>query len=100
MYAQDLLALAPLGEATRTSVARAVGGDWPDIGYELPRGRRALRPSDESLVLTHAHLTWSPEVPHGDGEVMDQYLGFSEAIYRELGQPAHDRISHDDDSHV
>ena len=80
MYAQELLALAPLCEATRSSVARAVGGEWPDIGYELPRGR-PLRPSDASLVLTHAHLTWSPEIPHGDGEVWIS-TWISEAIYR------------------
>src|SRR5262245_61358769 len=78
LYLQQLSSLAALCGATRATLARTVGGEWPDVGFCPPRGRKALRPCDGPTVLSHAHVAWSGTVPTGPGEVIEQQLALLE----------------------
>jgi hypothetical protein len=59
LYVQELSSLAALCGATRATLAHAVGGEWPEIGFMPPRGRKALSPDDGPTVLSHAHVAWT-----------------------------------------
>jgi len=81
LYLQELPSLSALCGATRATLARAVGGEWPEVGFVPPRGRKALSPGDGPTVLSHAHVAWKCASPTGPGEVVEQQLAMLAAIY-------------------
>jgi hypothetical protein len=83
LYLQELSSLSAFCGATRATLAQTVGGDWPDIGFAPPRGRKALSPSDGPTVLTDAHVAWTgaPAVHVGE-----EQLALLAAIYLESGR--------------
>jgi hypothetical protein len=83
LYLQEMSSLAALCGATRATLAHTVGGDWPDVGFVPPRGRKALSPSDGPTVLTHAHVAWKCAAPTQPGEVVETQLALLAAIYLE-----------------
>lgn len=86
LYVQELASLSALCGATRATLAHAVGGDWPDVGFVPPRGRKALSPSDGPTVLTHAHVAWSCDPVSAAGDVIDDQLALLAAIYLDAGR--------------
>ena len=97
VYVQELSSLSALCGATRATLAHTVGGDWPDIGFVPPRGRKALSPSDGPTVLTHAHVAWSSHPSPNPGGVVEDQLALLAAIYLDAGrkQPRNDVHSPD-----
>jgi len=83
LYLQELASLSALCGATRATLAQTVGGEWPDIGFVPPRGRKALSPSDGPTVLTHGHVAWTCAASTGAGEVGEEQLALLAAIYLE-----------------
>jgi hypothetical protein len=83
LYLQDLSSLSALCGATRATLAHTVGGEWPDVGFVPPRGRKALSPSDGPTVLTHAHVAWKSVPPTDPGQVVEDQLALLAAIYLE-----------------
>jgi len=90
LYVQELSSLAAFCGATRATLAHAVGGEWPEIGFVPPRGRKALSPGDGPTVLSHAHVAWTCGPPPEAGEIAEQQLALLAAIYQEAGR-AHGR---------
>jgi hypothetical protein len=86
VYVQDLASLSALCGATRATLAHSVGGDWPDVGFVPPRGRKALSPSDGPTVVTHAHVAWNATTAGDAGAVVDDQLALLAAIYLEAGR--------------
>jgi hypothetical protein len=86
LYLQDLPSLAAFCGATRATLAHTVGGEWPDIGFVPPRGRKALSPSDGPTVLTHAHVAWTGAAATAAGEVGEEQLVLLAAIYLASGR--------------
>jgi hypothetical protein len=86
LYLQELSSLAALCGATRATLAHAVGGEWPDVGFVVPRGRKALSPDDGPTVLSHAHVAWKSGPPPEADECLDQQLGLLAAIYLKSGR--------------
>ena len=85
VYVQEISSLAALCGATRATLAHTVGGEWPDIGFVPPRGRKALSPSDGPTVLTHAHVAWSSSPAKEPGDVLEDQLALLAAIYLDAG---------------
>ena len=68
-----------------------VGGEWPEIGFVPPRGRKALSPSDGPTVLIAWLTSRGRAGPRPEaGEVGEQQLALLAAIYLESGR-AHGR---------
>jgi len=86
LYVQELSSLAAFCGATRATLAQNVGGDWPDIGFVPPRGRKALSPSDGPTVLSHAHVAWTEAAAMTPGELAEEQLALLAAIYLETGR--------------
>jgi hypothetical protein len=86
LYLQELASLSAFCGATRATLAHTVGGEWPEVGFVPPRGRKALSPSDGPTVLTHAHVAWNSMTPSQPGEVVEQQLALLEAIYLQSGR--------------
>lgn len=86
LYVQELPSLAALCGATRATLADAVGGEWPEIGFVPPRGRKALSPCDGPTVLSHAHVAWTDGPPPDASEIGEQQLALLAAIYLESGR--------------
>jgi len=91
MYLQELSSMSALCGATRATLAHAVGGEWPDVGFVVPRGRKALSPADGPTVLSHAHVAWTPVPPAEPDEILDQQLALLAAIYLKSGRNEGDR---------
>jgi hypothetical protein len=83
LYLQELPSLSAFCDATRAPSAQGVGGEWPDVGFVLPRGRKALGPNDGPTVLSHAHVAWNRATPADPGDVVEQQLALLAAIYLE-----------------
>jgi len=86
LYVQELSSLAALCGATRATLAHAVGGEWPEIGFVPPRGRKALSPGDGPTMLSHAHVAWTCGPPPEAGEIGEQQLALLAAICLEAGR--------------
>lgn len=86
VYVQELASLSAFCGATRATLANTVGGEWPDVGFVPPRGRKALSPSDGPTVLTHAHVAWSSTWGSDAGEVVEDQLRLLAAIYLDAGR--------------
>jgi hypothetical protein len=86
LYVQELSSLSAFCGATRASLAHTVGGEWPDIGFVPPRGRKALSPSDGPTVLTHAHVAWKNTRSADPGEAVEDQLAMLAAIYLDAGR--------------
>jgi hypothetical protein len=86
VYVQELASLSAFCGATRATLAHTVGGEWPDVGFVPPQGRKALSPSDGPTVLTHAHVAWNSTTAIDDGAVVEDQLTLLAAIYLESGR--------------
>ena len=86
LYLQELSSLSAFCGATRATLAQTVGGEWPDIGFVPPRGRKALSPNDGPTVLSDAHVAWTRAATTAPGEVGEQQLALLAAIYLESGR--------------
>ena len=86
VYLQELSSLAAFCGATRATLAHTVGGDWPDVGFVPPRGRKALSPSDGPTVLTHAHVAWNSAQTSRPANAVEEQLALLAAIYMDSGR--------------
>jgi len=93
LYFQNLTALSDYCNATETSLAETVGGDWPEIGFSLPVSKEKAIAAATDYVVSDAYVLFSPEVPSDDIAVSKQYLNHLAAIYNII--PKSDTKYHD-----
>ncbi|MFH7019196.1 hypothetical protein [Flavobacterium sp. FlaQc-47] len=86
-YFQDLGSLSAYCEATGTSVAEKVGGDWPEIGFQLPLTENLPLPSDQDYILSDAYVLFSEQIAEDDIQVTHQFLNNLGEIYKCLPHP-------------
>lgn len=87
-YFQNLSAISPYCEACETSLAETVGGNWPEVGFQLPINFEKPIPANVELVLSDAFVVLSEEIPEKDFQVSTQFLDCLASVYRFLPKPA------------
>lgn len=85
-YFQNLSALNPFFEATQTSGAETVGGEWPELGFRLPAVIDRPLPN-ESIIVSDAYILLSPDIPKDELESTQEFLTHLAAIYRHIPKP-------------
>jgi len=86
LYFQDLTNLSPYCDATETSLAETVGGQWPEIGFKLPVTKDVPMPA-EKFVVSDAYVLLSEELPEEDVAVATQYLNLLAEVYLLIPKP-------------
>lgn len=88
LYFQDLTTLNPYFLATDTKPDGAVGGKWPELGYEMPvPNEEKTLPADKELVLSDVFLSFSPTVPEDERQTARLFLDLLASIYPHLTRP-------------
>jgi len=86
-YFQNLTALNPFFEATKTSGGEVVGGEWPEIGFSLPVFSEEALPANQDFVISDAFVRLSDEIPSGDIEITQGFLNHLAALYLQIPKP-------------
>ncbi len=88
LYFQNFTALNPYFEATGSKPDGAVGGQWPELGYQPPAAcsNKALTPGQD-IVLSDALLCFRPEIPSTPQESARLFLDMLACVYRDLEPP-------------
>jgi hypothetical protein len=87
MYFQNLTSLGPYCEATKTSSAELVGGNWPEIGFSLPVTKDDPLPAGESFTVSDAYVLLSEEVPRTQGAVAKHFIDHLAELYLKIPRP-------------
>ncbi|TDW44606.1 hypothetical protein EV144_10854 [Flavobacterium sp. 270] len=85
-YFQNLSAINPFFEATKTSGAETVGGDWPELGFRLPAVIEEPLP-DKPVILSDAYVLLSNNIPKDNLEGTQEFLTHLGALYRHIPKP-------------
>jgi hypothetical protein len=88
LYMQNLTALADYNQATETSAAETVGGEWPEIGFALPpTTKNKPLEAGKSYVLSDAFVAFSEYVTTEEAATTKQYLDLLAAVYLAMPKP-------------
>lgn len=87
LYFQNLTALGPYCEFTKTSAAELVGGKWPEIGFALPVTDKDPLPKGEELIISDAFVLLTDVVPKNNFEITRQFLDHLANIYLVIPRP-------------
>jgi len=87
-YFQNLTNLNGYCEATHTSAADVVGGQWPELGFSLPPSMENPLPAGKEFILSDAFVALSSEVPADEMKISRQFLDMMAAVYLHLPLPA------------
>jgi len=87
LYFQNLTALSDYCDITQTSLAETVGGQWPEVGFNLPVSKEKALPAGIEYTLSDAYVLFSPEEPENDDSIAKQYLNYLAAIYSIIPKP-------------
>ena len=85
-YLHNFSALNPLFEALGTKPLGLVGGQWPQLGFQLPASEAVL-PAGQPVVLADAFALVSPQIPQNERDAARLYLDSLAAVYPHLPQP-------------
>jgi hypothetical protein len=86
-YFQNLTAMSPYCDASETSLAETVGGQWPEIGFQFPVNSEKPLPADIEYVISDAFVVLSESIPDKDTRVTQQFLNYLAAVYKLLPKP-------------
>jgi hypothetical protein len=86
-YFQNLTALGPYCELTKTSAAELVGGKWPELGFALPVTDQDPVPEGEELIISDAFVLLTDVVPKNNFEITRQFLDHLATIYLVIPRP-------------
>jgi hypothetical protein len=93
LYMQNLTALNPYFEATKTKPDAAVGGEWPELGYLPPTPPQSGTPPVDPLragieiTLSDAILVFQRESISGERHSAECFLQMLAAAYRLIDKP-------------
>ena len=93
LYLQNLTAMNPYYQATRTTPDSAVGGAWPELGWLLPTAKQCGTPETnplpvgEEIVLSDAILVFRHEAPAHERESARQFIQMLGEAYKLLAPP-------------
>jgi len=86
-YFQDLGSISEYCEASETSLDNAVGGTWPEIGFQLPITDTKPFPADKAYTISDAYVLFSEEVIQNEIQETQQFLNNLAEIYCVLPHP-------------
>jgi len=87
LYVQNLTSLNAYCIATHTEPSRAVGGEWPELGLQLPASGEKPLMAGREVVLSDALVRFSPTVPDNEREMARLFLDMLNDIYPHLDPP-------------
>jgi len=93
LYLQNLTALADYCNATQTSVADTVGGEWPEFGFSLPSTKDKPLPAGRQVTISDAFVCFSSKTPNDQFEIATEFLTHLSALYLHLPRP--ETVYHD-----
>jgi hypothetical protein len=88
LYMQNLTALNPYFEKTRTSAADRISGRWPELGFSLPPSPEHALRERQPMVISDAFVLCSPEAPRNDLESARLHLDLYADLYLAFPKPA------------
>jgi hypothetical protein len=80
LYVQNLTALNPYFEALQTTPDGAVGGEWPELGYQPPTSPTSNSPPvdplprGEPITLSDALIAFESDLPEDEQQIARQFL--------------------------
>lgn len=86
-YFQNLTAMSPYCDATECSVTNAVGGEWPEIGFQFPINDKKAIPAGIEYIISDAFVIFEEEVVEKADQVSIKYLNNLAAIYELIQKP-------------
>lgn len=92
-YFQEYTTLNPYYQATDTTPDGAVGGTYPEVGYQPPVGPHSILEAGLRMPMSDAFVVLRPAVKLGDAA--EAFLRSLDAIYESLDQcelPRHDYV--------
>ncbi|KQB42710.1 hypothetical protein [Flavobacterium aquidurense] len=85
-YFQNLTSLSPYCEATQTSAAETVGGDWPEIGFKLPVTKELPIPSGKPFIISDAYVIFE-DTAEDPSLLCQNFLNNLSKIYSVIPHP-------------
>lgn len=86
LYFQNLTKLSPYCDATETSLGETVGGQWPEIGFQLPVTKNLPMPA-EKFVVSDAYVLLEEKMYDDDVTVATAFLEQLSALYLLIPKP-------------
>ena len=86
-YFQNLTAMSDYCDASETSLAETVGGQWPEIGFQFPVNREKPLPAGKEYVISDAFVILDERIPERDCQVAEQFLDCLAAVYLLIPKP-------------
>jgi len=86
LYFQNLTALSPYCDATETSLGNTVGGQWPEIGFQLPAVTEPPLP-DKKFVVSDAYVKLTDAIPSDEIEIAASFLTHLADVYSVIPKP-------------
>jgi hypothetical protein len=85
-YFQNLTALGDYCDATQTSAAESVGGEWPEMGYQVPAAKTKPLPASR-FVVSDAYIIPDAVIPENSFDIAQQYINHLSTVYLEIPKP-------------
>ncbi|WP_223680289.1 hypothetical protein [Flavobacterium hibisci] len=86
-YFQNLTSLSEYCEATKTESKNTVGGNWPEIGFQLPPTDELPLPSGKAFTISDAYIVFDTEIFEETSDICEHFLNNLVKIYKVLQQP-------------
>lgn len=86
LYFQNLTSMSPYCDATQTSLGNTVGGQWPEIGFQLPQVDENPLP-DKTFVISDAYIRFTDNIPSDEVAIAKSFLENLAAIYSVIPKP-------------
>lgn len=86
-YFQNLTSLSEYCEATQTEFGDSVGGNWPEIGFQLPLTNELPLPSEAPIILSDAYVLLTPEIYEDPFAISEHFLNYLAEIYKVIPKP-------------
>lgn len=86
-YFQNLTSLSQYCEATQTESKNTVGGNWPEIGFQLPSTDKLPLPSGKTFTISDAYVALDTEIIEETLAICEHFLNNLVKIYKVLQQP-------------
>ncbi|WP_269236565.1 hypothetical protein [Flavobacterium flavigenum] len=86
-YFQNLTSLSEYCEATKTESKNTVGGNWPEIGFQLPATDELPLPSGKAFTISDAYVVFDTEIFEETSAICEHFLNNLVKVYKVLQQP-------------
>ncbi|SHM42272.1 hypothetical protein SAMN05444266_10834 [Chitinophaga jiangningensis] len=87
LYWQNLSALSPYCEATQTSVAGTVGGNWPEVGFLLPGSAEHLLQPGTNYIINDAYILSEPANGADTEAISAAFMHMLAVLYKKIPRP-------------